>query len=229
MDKNTITGFVLIALVLIGFSYFSRPSQEEIEQIQHYNDSIAALEQRLEATRQAERAAAHEALRDTNALFGRATAGKDEAVRIGNDLFDLEVATKGGTLAKAILKKYNNQQGQPLTLFGDGDARFDFKLKGNGTTYNTSNYYFTPVEHTDTTLTMRLEADSASYVDFRYAVHSASYIVNFSIVPRGMAGLLSQGDRTIDVNINRLRKKLGVYESKIVTRQGYGYGFKESV
>ena len=36
-------------------------------------------------------------------------------------------------------------------------------------------------------------------------------------------------DRTIDVNINRLRKKLGVYESKIVTRQGYGYGFKESV
>ncbi len=200
MDKNTITGFVLIALVLIGFSYFSRPSQEEIEQIQHYNDSIAALEQRLEATRQAERAAAQEALRDTNALFGRATAGKDEAVRIGNDLFDLEVATKGGTLAKAILKKYNNQQGQPLTLFGDGDARFDFKLKGNGTTYNTSNYYFTPVEHTDTTLTMRLEADSASYVDFRYAVHSGSYIVNFSIVPRGMAGLLSQGDRTIDVS-----------------------------
>lgn len=200
MDKNTITGFVLIALVLIGFSYFSRPSQEEIEQIQHYNDSIAALEQRLEATRQAERAAAQEALRDTNALFGRATAGKDEAVRIGNDLFDLEVATKGGTLAKAILKKYNNQQGQPLTLFGDGDARFDFKLKGNGTTYNTSNYYFMPVEHTDTTLTMRLEADSASYVDFRYAVHSGSYIVNFSIVPRGMAGLLSQGDRTIDVS-----------------------------
>lgn len=36
-------------------------------------------------------------------------------------------------------------------------------------------------------------------------------------------------DRTIDVNINRLRKKLGVYESKIVTKQGYGYGFKDNV
>lgn len=36
-------------------------------------------------------------------------------------------------------------------------------------------------------------------------------------------------DRTIDVNINRLRKKLGNYESNIVTRQGYGYGFKENV
>lgn len=36
-------------------------------------------------------------------------------------------------------------------------------------------------------------------------------------------------DRTIDVNINRLRKKLGVYESRIITKQGYGYGFKEEV
>lgn len=36
-------------------------------------------------------------------------------------------------------------------------------------------------------------------------------------------------DRTIDVNINRLRKKLGKYELNIVTRQGYGYGFKEII
>ena len=34
-------------------------------------------------------------------------------------------------------------------------------------------------------------------------------------------------DRTIDVNINRLRKKLGKYESNIITKQGYGYGFKD--
>ena len=36
-------------------------------------------------------------------------------------------------------------------------------------------------------------------------------------------------DRTIDVNINRLRKKLGEYESNIVTRKGYDYGFKENI
>lgn len=34
-------------------------------------------------------------------------------------------------------------------------------------------------------------------------------------------------DRTIDVNINRLRKKLGVYGNNIITKQGYGYGFKK--
>ena len=32
-------------------------------------------------------------------------------------------------------------------------------------------------------------------------------------------------DRTIDVNITRLRSKIGVYGSYIVTRSGFGYGF----
>lgn len=34
-------------------------------------------------------------------------------------------------------------------------------------------------------------------------------------------------DRTIDVNITRLRRKVGPYGEHIVTRQGYGYGFEE--
>lgn len=35
-------------------------------------------------------------------------------------------------------------------------------------------------------------------------------------------------NRTIDTNITRLRKKLGDYGNYIVTRQGFGYGFKET-
>ncbi len=35
-------------------------------------------------------------------------------------------------------------------------------------------------------------------------------------------------DRTIDTNITRLRKKLGDCGKYIVTRQGFGYGFKET-
>ena len=50
MDKNTVIGFVLIAAVLIGFSYFSRPSEAEIE-AQLRQDSIEAVaRQRAEQT-----------------------------------------------------------------------------------------------------------------------------------------------------------------------------------
>ena len=44
MDKNTLTGFILIAAVLIGFSYFSRPSEAEME-AQRRQDSIATVAQ----------------------------------------------------------------------------------------------------------------------------------------------------------------------------------------
>lgn len=43
MDKNTITGLVLIFLILIGFSYFTRPNEEQLKEIRQ-RDSIARVE-----------------------------------------------------------------------------------------------------------------------------------------------------------------------------------------
>ena len=40
MDKNTITGFVLIAAVLIGFGWYNQPSAEQIAEAAR-QDSIA--------------------------------------------------------------------------------------------------------------------------------------------------------------------------------------------
>ncbi|WP_301207772.1 winged helix-turn-helix domain-containing protein, partial [uncultured Muribaculum sp.] len=35
-------------------------------------------------------------------------------------------------------------------------------------------------------------------------------------------------NRTIDTNITRLRKKIDPYGNNIITRLGFGYGFKET-
>lgn len=43
MDRNTITGLVVIALILIGYSYFMSPSKEELKAM-HVRDSIARVE-----------------------------------------------------------------------------------------------------------------------------------------------------------------------------------------
>ena len=49
MDKNTITGLVLIGILLVGFSYLSRPSEEQIAAQKKYYDSIAVVQQQQEA------------------------------------------------------------------------------------------------------------------------------------------------------------------------------------
>ena len=38
MDKNTIAGLVIIFLILIGFSYFTRPSKEQVAEMQRKQD-----------------------------------------------------------------------------------------------------------------------------------------------------------------------------------------------
>lgn len=200
MDKNTIIGFVLIAAVLIGFSYFSRPSQEEIERIQHYNDSVAVAQQQAEAVKAVEKSEPVVAKVDSSALFAISSQGEVRNVVIENNLLKLEVSNKGGYIADAVLKKYNDQQGKPLTLFGGDDIYFNFKLNGDKTTYSSNNYYFTPVESTDTTVTMRWYADAQSYVDFKYALSNNSYIVRFSISPVNMGDKLSTENKYIDIN-----------------------------
>ncbi len=47
------------------------------------------------------------------------------------------------------------------------------------------------------------------------------------IIRRVWAGDVIVTTRTIDTNITRLRKKIGVYGNNIETRLGFGYGFKE--
>ena len=47
MDKNTITGFVLIALVIIGFSWYSRPSEAELQEMAR-QDSIQQVQKQAE-------------------------------------------------------------------------------------------------------------------------------------------------------------------------------------
>ena len=46
MDKNTIIGFGLIAAIVIGFTWFNKPSKEQLEQQKKYNDSIAQVQQK---------------------------------------------------------------------------------------------------------------------------------------------------------------------------------------
>ncbi len=48
------------------------------------------------------------------------------------------------------------------------------------------------------------------------------------IIQQIWAGDVVVTNRTIDTNITRLRRKLGEYGKNIVTRLGFGYGFKET-
>ena len=106
MNKDTIIGFVLIALVLIGFSWYNQPSAEEIEAARK-QDSIAAAIKDNAAKQQklneaAQKAKAEAARTDSTALFFSALSGTSQQIVLKNGKVQLTFDTKGGTLSKVL-------------------------------------------------------------------------------------------------------------------------------
>ncbi|MBE6286874.1 MAG: membrane protein insertase YidC [Mediterranea massiliensis] len=214
MDKNTITGLVLIGILLVGFSFLSRPSEEQMEAWQRYNDSIALVQQReADLKAKADAALANERAlaiaNDSNALFFNARQGADELITIQNNLAELSISTKGGRVYSAVLKEYMEQDKKtPVQLFNGKDANMNFLFYNTKETIQTDQYYFKPVERTDSSVVMRLQADSASYIDFRYAMHPDTYLVNFTIQAVNMGDKLAATNHTVDIEWSQRARQI---------------------
>lgn len=205
MDKNTLIGFGLIGAVLVGFSILSRPNQEEIAQMKRYQDSIAVVQQ--EAAKKAEMQAKLSATSepsiqaaDTSALFHNSMQGKESFTTIENAVVKLTFSNKGGRIYSATLKDYNGQNKEPLVLFNGNDANLNFTFYNKKEAIDTEDLFFTPVNVSDTTVTMRLVADSASYIDFNYALNNDSYLMNFTIQAVNMRNKLSSSINYVDID-----------------------------
>ena len=224
MDKNTITGLVLIALLLIGFSWYSRPSEEQLQAQQHYYDSIAQVQKReAELKQKAEAALANErqlkAATDSTALFFAARQGEEKQFTIENDLIRLTVDSKGGRIASAIIKNYMEQDKvTPVSLFSGNDASMNFLFYNQRETIQTADYIFIPVAQTDTTLTMRLQADATSYIDLTYTLQPGSYLVQIALQAVGMADKLSNGKQSVDIEWQQRARQIEkgyTYENRL--------------
>ena len=201
MDKNTLVGFVLIGAVLIGFSYWNRPSQEEMERAQRYQDSIQTAQ--LEAARLEAQAAAQnvQALTlDSTSLFFGANQGTEQFTTLENNLVKVTFSNKGGRVVSATLKDYNNQQGEPLTLFNEEESTLNFAFEGKNENILTEDMFFQPTHVTDSTVTMRLQTTGAGYIDFAYRLLPDAYMVNFDIRAVGMQNFFPAALKTVNID-----------------------------
>ena len=222
MDKNTITGLVLIAILLVGFSFLSRPSKEQVEAQQRYYDSIALVQQReADLKVKSEAALANEKETETidsTSLFFDARQGADSLITIQNNLAELSICTKGGSIFSATLKDYMGQDKKtPVMLFNGDDVSMNFLFYNKKETIQTDEYYFTEVNRTDSTVTMRLAVDSASYIDFKYAMHNDTYLIDFTIDAVGMENKLAN-TKYVDIEWSQRARQIEkgyTYENRL--------------
>ena len=204
MDKNTIIGFVLIAVVLIGFSWWTRPSEEEIkaqqEQVEKQEAERKKAAEQKKVAEAKKTAALAQAREDSTALFHEALNGTASDVVLRNDKVELTLSTKGGVVTKAVVKNYKSLDGKPdVTLFEGKDHQLDFKLEGKENNIAVSDLYFTPSEQTDSTVTFTADAGNGRRIEMSYLLGN-DYLTHFSFRAVGMEGLFSTKTHTMNVS-----------------------------
>ena len=220
MNKNSLIGFVLIAVVLVGFSWYSQPSQEEMR-AQAVQDSLTKVaEQKAEqaekaATFKRQQNAKEKIAADTTALFHKALTGTAQDVVLQNKKLAVTLSTKGGTVTKAYVK---NEKGSKryvghdiadktgksddlsgVTLFSGKDQNLNFTLVAKEMNISTGDLYFVPTNQTDSTVTLTAEAGQGKSLILTYRLGS-DYMLHMSLRAVGMAGLFDPNASTLGVD-----------------------------
>ena len=206
MDKNNIIGFVLIALVFIGYSWYAKPSKEQ-ERAQFVQDSIAqAKRQQAEqdaktAAFNRQQAAKQKIAADTTALFHSALTGQAKDIVLKNSKVAVTLSTKGATVTKAIINNYkdNITEANHVTLFQGKDQSLTYTMAAKEINISTADLYFVPSNVTDSTVTFTATAAPGKTVTLAYRL-GKDYMLHMQMTVKGMEGLFAPGTSTMDVN-----------------------------
>lgn len=206
MDKNTITGIVLIALLFIGFTWWSQPSEEEIKaQQEQLAQQEAAKDKAAKAEKDAVKAqrerALQQTLEDSTALFHNALKGNAQNVVLKNKHVELTFNTKGATVEKAVIKGYkdNIKEKNDVVLFDKNEQSLNYTLVAKEANISTQDLYFNVSALTDSTVVFTAEAAAGKNIVLSYLL-GKDYMLHMRLSVEGMAGLFAPNTSTMDIN-----------------------------
>ena len=216
MDRNTITGFLLIGAIIVIFTIINRPTKEQIAEQQRLRDSIQmvelerlALEEQKLIAEDKSSAVSDELEEIVTNFFSTGSVAQNDSlthtadssmvvesapvseqfVKLENDKVELTLSTLGGGIHSVHLKNEKRHNGDSLYFFeGRDEARFNMEIfNRNSVRMTTENQYFKPIVTANgNTVVMRLESSPQQYIDFIYTLPLDEYMMDFDIRIVGM-------------------------------------------
>lgn len=225
MNKNTIIGFVLIGVILIGFSWYNTKIFKEQERARFVADSIArvealknapkidsaivALNDSLAAVRAEEGRLMSPVYKDS--LLEAASKAAEEFYVLENDKIKVVFTSKGAQAYEVQVKNYYTHDSLDLYLMRKNASKFaiDFYTDQQ---LSTSDFNFTKVAQTDSSIVFRLPYGADAYIEHVYTLPQDSYMMDFHLRMVGM-----------DKYISRNMSQLGIDWRMDIPRLERGY------
>ena len=212
LDINSIIGFVLIFGILIFWFYQNQPTPEELEaqKVERAKVESQVIEEEPEVP-QAVLPETKIDLQDSlaiadykNAIGGFGfTPAREGTTILENEVLFLEVNNKGGQIIEARMKKFVTFDSIPIYLVKDGNASFgiNFSTRDNRV-LDSKDLFFEPSmskNGENQVLSMKAKVAADQYLEFRYEMKPAEYLVDYTIRSRGLSGVIND---TQPINLN---------------------------
>ena len=188
-DKNSLTGFVLMFLILLIFNFYFLPTNEEIsEQKEDVKTENNISEPKSINTDKIELTSDEKEKK--YGVFSNSAESEFNEYVIENDKIKVIVSNKGGRINSVTIKEgpnkkqYKTYDGNELEIFNSDSSLFNLNFS-TGISINTKDLFFNPTQISKDEITMRLEVDSSHFIDFNYKLKE-DYLVDFDINLIGM-------------------------------------------
>jgi YidC/Oxa1 family membrane protein insertase len=163
MDKNQVTGLILISLLLLGYFYFAEDMQPPVQQ-----STPPSTEQQIESTPQSPATIkpAENSDQDSTTFaqqqqqygdLANAMSGETHEVVLENQELKITFSTKGGAIKQVELKEFQTFDHQPLILFDESSSEMSFEVTLMDKQVDLMDLYFTDHKVTNDGDTTRLQ------------------------------------------------------------------------
>lgn len=215
MDKNTVIGMVLLAVLFFTFFWYTNKQQQAIAlQQKHTADSTARVNAAKVTPEQKATAYADSIYRDSLSKltaagnFTRAANGQEELTVVENDLLKAVFSNKGGSLKSVELKKYNSLDStHKVILSGGPDDKLGYSINTakNQSAETSSLFFETPQLNKSTdgtqTITYTLSDSGGQGITHQYIIHPGNYMIDWNIMLDGASGLLTNNSLNLYWNV----------------------------
>jgi len=189
MDRNTVIGFVLLALLFFGYFFYSQKGQMAAEQQRkHIQDSLDRLKPKIDTT--ARMKAINDSIaakKDTLAsAFKQDSTGKEQLLTVENKVLKITFTNKGGQPKEILIKNFKTFDGKPLILQDGSFNDISYAVQTGNQTVQTSDLLFTPsivrvATDSSQVITFTLQTSGGQSIEHQYVIKPDDYMLAFNI------------------------------------------------
>jgi YidC/Oxa1 family membrane protein insertase len=203
MDRNSIIGIIIIAGILIGYTFLTKPNREQIEEQKRIADSLRMVELSNTiaskpntanydtlAVKQQSTALKPAVASENLGIYTSHTEGQTKFYTIENNKVKIILTNQGARPFQVELKDYKTFDKKPLILFEGDSSLMGLEFFSDGRTISTNYLYFDTktntkdiiVTDTPGSISFKLPVDSlGAFIEYTYTLYPGKYFLDFKV------------------------------------------------